>query len=300
MAHGRIAVIGSSMTDLVTYVTRMPERGETLEAPEFFEARGGKGANQAVAAAKLGSDVLFAGKIGDDVFGTATIDNFKAYGIDTRHIGVVPGVASGVAPIFVEPSGENRILIVTGANAHLTPADVDRARDDLAGCGAIVLQLEVPLETVYRAVALGAELGVPVIVNPAPATDKLDLARLRGAAFVIPNQTELALLSGRPCTTADEAALAAQVLLAAGIATVIVTLGAAGALVVTPNESRMHTAAPVAAIDTTGAGDAFIGCFAHTLVAGGDVHAAVAAAVAYASDSVTRKGSQMSFGGRTR
>ena len=293
----RIAVIGSAMTDLVTVVTRMPERGETLEAPRFFMAHGGKGANQAVAAAKLGSDVLFVGKVGDDAFGTSTLKNFSAYGIDARYVDVVAGVASGVAPIFVEPSGENRILIIKGANEHLTPGDVDRARAELARCDAIVLQLEVPLATVYRAVELGAQLGTTVIVNPAPATRALQLERLHGVAFVIPNQTELALLSGMPCSTPAEAGAAARTVLAAGVETVIVTLGAGGALVVSASEQR-HVGAPrVNAVDTTGAGDAFIGCFAHTYVATRDVDKAVDAAVRYAADSVTRSGSQMSFGG---
>jgi ribokinase len=293
----RIAVIGSAMTDLVTVVTRMPERGETLEAPRFFMAHGGKGANQAVAAAKLGSHVLFVGKVGDDAFGAATLENFSAHGIDARYVDVVAGVASGVAPIFVEPSGENRILIIKGANEHLTPDDVDRVRDELARCDAIVLQLEVPLATVYRAVEAGAQLGKTVIVNPAPATRALQLERLHGVAFVVPNQTELALLSGMPCATPAEAGVAARTVLAAGVETVIVTLGAAGALIVSASEER-HVAAPrVDAVDTTGAGDAFIGCFAHTYVASRDVDAAVDAAVRYAADSVTRPGSQMSFGG---
>ena len=300
MTPPRIVVIGSSMTDLVTNVTRMPERGETIEAPSFFIAHGGKGANQAVAAAKLGSRVLFVGKVGEDAFGAAALENFSAHRIDTRFTGIVPGVASGVAPIFVEPGGENRILIIKGANDRLTPDDVDAARDELAHCDAIVLQLEVPLTTVYRAIELGAQLDRTVIVNPAPATRELALERLRGVAFVVPNQTELALLSGMPCATPGDAQAAARTLLAAGVGTVIVTLGAAGALIVTPGGAQ-HVAAPaVTAVDTTGAGDAFIGCFAHTYAHAHDVGAAVDAAIRYASDSVTRPGSQISFAGEVR
>jgi ribokinase len=295
MKAPRIAVIGSSMTDLVTNITRMPERGETIEAPSFFIAHGGKGANQAVAAAKLGSRVLFVGNVGNDAFGAAALENFSAHRVDTRFIGIVAGVASGVAPIFVEPNGENRILIIKGANDRLTPGDVDAARDELAECDAIVLQLEVPLSTVYRAIELGAQLDRTVILNPAPATLDLALERLRGVAFVVPNQTELALLSGLPCGTPSEAETAAQTLLAAGVGTVIVTLGAAGASIVT-SQGTQHVDAPhVTAVDTTGAGDAFIGCFAHTFAGSHDVVAAVKAAIDYASDSVTRPGSQISF-----
>ncbi len=294
----RIAVIGSNMMDLVTYVTRMPERGETIEAPQFALAHGGKGANQAVAAANLGSRILFVGKVGDDAFGALTLENFRRYGIGVEHVGRVEGVASGVAPIFVEPSGENRILIVKGANDYVSPADVERARADLAACEVILLQLEIPLETVYRSVALGVELGIPVLLNPAPATPQLDLDRLSGLAFLVPNQSELALLSGKPCSNAAEAAIAARAIVAAGVNTVIVTLGADGALLVRADEERRFDAVPVVPVDTTGAGDAFIGSFAHHFAAGGDVVAAIEAAVRYAAHSVTRKGTQISYAGR--
>jgi ribokinase len=293
-----IAVIGSNMMDLVTYVTRMPELGETLEAPQFVMAHGGKGANQAVAAANLGSRVVFVGKVGDDGFGTLTLENFRTHGIDARHVGTAAGTASGVAPIFVEPSGENRILIVKGANDRLTPEDVERARAELAASAMILLQLEVPLETVYRAVELGVELGKPVLLNPAPATPQLDLQRLRGLAFLVPNQTELALLTGMPCASAAEAAVAARAIVAAGVETVIVTLGAAGALLVSADAEQTYAAVRVTPVDTTGAGDAFIGSFAHHFAAGRDVAAALDAAVRYAAHSVTRKGTQISYATR--
>jgi ribokinase len=294
----RIAVVGSIMMDLITYVTRLPERGETLEAPSFLMAHGGKGANQAVAAAHLGSDVLFVGKAGSDAFGTLTLENFRRHGIDPRFVGVAEGVATGVAPIFVEPGGENRILIVTGANATLTPADVERARDGLVRAGAILLQLEIPLETVYATLALGVAHGVPVFLNPAPATPHLDLERLRGLAFLLPNQSELALLTGLPVTTIGEAQTAAQTLVAAGIGAVVVTLGAGGALFVTA-ETTTHVAAPaVTPVDTSGAGDAFIGSFAHHYAGTRDIDAALHAAVAYAAHSVTRRGTQISYATR--
>ena len=295
----RIAVVGSNMMDLVTYVTRFPELGETVEAPSFLMAHGGKGANQAVAAAHLGSEVLFVGKVGSDAFGALTLENFRRHGIDARHVGVVADTPSGVAPLFVEPGGENRILIVTGANAMLAPGDVERARAELAEASAILLQLEVPLETVYATVALGVALGVPVFLNPAPARADLDLSRLRGLAFLLPNQSELALLTDKPVTTIAEAEAAARTVIAAGIAAVVVTLGADGALYVTA-DSVVHVPAPrVTPVDTSGAGDAFIGSFAHHYVATRDVTAALRSAVAYAADSVTRRGTQISYATRS-
>lgn len=286
------------MMDLVTYVGRFPELGETVEAPGFMMAHGGKGANQAVAAAHLGSAVQFVGKVGSDAFGTLTLENFRRHGIDARHVGVVAETPSGVAPIFVEPSGENRIFIVTGANAMLAPADVERASVDLAAADAILLQLEVPLETVYATVALGVAYGVPVFLNPAPARSGLDLTRLRGLAFLVPNQTELSLLTGMPATTVAEAEAAARTVVAGSIAAVVVTLGAGGALYVTSG-AAVHVEAPaVTAVDTTGAGDAFIGSFAHHYAADRDVAAALTAAVAYAAHSVTRRGSQISYATR--
>jgi ribokinase len=291
---GRIAVVGSNMMDLVTYVTRFPAAGETVEAPSFQMAHGGKGANQAVAAARLGSEVLFVGNVGDDAFGTLTLENFRKNGIDAHHVGVIADAPSGVAPIFVDPSGENRILIVLGANARVSPADVERARPELRRADVILLQLEVPLETVYATLALGVECGIPVFLNPAPATPQLDLERLRGLTFLVPNQSELALLSSLPATTLAEAEAAARSIIAAGVAAVIVTLGAQGALYVTADE-RLHIGAPqVTPVDTTGAGDAFIGSFAHQYSTDRDVAGALALAVAYAADSVTRRGSQMS------
>ena len=291
----RIAVVGSNMVDLITYVTRMPDRGETIEAPRFEMGAGGKGANQGVAAARLGSDVLMVGKVGDDVFGRNTIANFQSAGIDVRHVGVVAGVSSGVAPIFVEPSGENSILIIKGANGHLRPADVDAAADDLLGCDLILLQLEVPLETVYYAIAFAARHGKPVLLNPAPATPGLDLAKLRDVTFLTPNRSELALLTGLPTEGAAEIETAARRLLDAGIRTVIATLGSDGVLLVTAAGARHIPAVPVRPVDTTGAGDAFTGSFAHFYVRSHDVADSLHWAVRYAAVSVTRRGTQKSY-----
>lgn len=291
----RIAVIGSNMMDLVTYGARMPARGETLAASAFAIGHGGKGANQAVAAARLGSEIVMVSKVGDDAFADQTIRNFEANGIDVRHVGRVAGVSSGVAPIFVEPSGENSILIVKGANDHLRPADVDAAAGALRTCRLILLQMEVPVETVYHAIAFGKANGIEVLFNPAPAAPELDAARVGDATFLVPNETELALLAGMPVDTDAEVVAAARSLVAGGIGTVIVTRGGRGALMV--EAGGVHAVAPVAVepVDTTGAGDAFIGAFAHFYAATGDVKAGLERAARYAALSITRRGTQTSY-----
>ncbi len=295
---GRIAVVGSNMVDLITYVARMPAKGETIEAPSFEMGCGGKGANQAVAAAKLGADVLMVTKVGDDMFGDNTIRNFASFGIDTRHVSKVVGKSSGVAPIMVEPSGENSILIVKGANADLLPADVERAAEDLKTCSLILLQLEIPLETVYATIEFGKRHGIKTLLNPAPATNALDLNRILHVSFFVPNETELALLSGQPVGTLAEIEAAARSLIAKGIGTVIVTMGERGALLVTPTETTAIEPVPVAPVDTTGAGDAFIGGFARYYVDTQDVKASLIKAARYAADSVTRRGTQKAYATR--
>lgn len=290
-----IAVVGSNMVDLITYVTRMPDRGETVEAPRFEMGCGGKGANQAVAAAKLGAEVLMVTKVGDDPFADTTIANLAKHGIDTRYVERVPGTSSGVAPIFVEPSGENSILIIKGANAMLSPADVDRASADLKRCGLITMQLEVPLETVYHTIAFGAANGIETLLNPAPACADLDIERIRTLTFLVPNETELAILSGMPVDGEEAVVAAARSLVAKGIRTVIVTMGGRGALLVTADQCSRIAPVKVTPVDTTGAGDAFIGSFSRYYSLTGDLTAALDKAVRYAADSITRPGTQKSY-----
>lgn len=292
---GKIAVIGSNMVDLITYIERLPEQGETLEAPDFALGCGGKGANQAVAAAKLGSEVLMVTKVGDDLFADNTLANFRRFGIDTRHVTRAPGRSSGVAPIFVQPDSHNSILIVKGANAALAPADIQAAEADLRDCALIVLQLEIALETVYAAIDCGQRLGIPVLLNPAPAVANLSAAHLARLDYFVPNETELALVSGLPVRDRETAFAAARVLAARGIRHVVVTLGAAGALYVGEEGEFSLPGQQVAAIDTTGAGDAFIGCFAHGRVQGLGLREAMQRAVAYSALSVTGRGTQTSY-----
>jgi len=294
MAH-RIAVVGSNMTDLVTSIIRMPAPGETLEAPSFSMGFGGKGANQAVAAGRLGADVMMVTKVGDDVFGQSTIRNLKDNGIDITHVGIVPGKSSGVAPIFVDESGENSILIIKGANNELKPADIDAAAEDLKRCELILMQLEVPLETVYHTIEFADRHGIETILNPAPAAPGLDAAKVTKATFLVPNETELALLTGMPTGTDQQIEDAARFLIARGIRTVIVTLGSRGARLITADKAVQIEPLQVKPKDTTGAGDAFIGSFARFYVETRELESSLRKAALYAADSITREGTQKSY-----
>ncbi len=290
-----IAVIGSNMVDLISYIDRMPKEGETLEAPDFEMGCGGKGANQAVAAAKLGSKVMMVTKVGDDIFADNTIQNLERYGIDTEFTNKVQGTSSGVAPIFVDSDSKNRILIIKGANQYLSPEDVDKAKEKLKTCSLIVLQLEIPLETVYRAVEMGNELGIPVVLNPAPAAKELDFSYVCKCDFFIPNESEPEILTGLPVSTIEQIEAAAASLIEEGVKNVIVTMGSRGVMWVTDNGTHIVDSYTVDAIDTTGAGDAFIGCFAHYYVQNNDVVQSIKMATAFAALSVTKRGTQNSY-----
>lgn len=290
-----IAVIGSCMVDLIAYTDTIPQGGETLVANEFAMGCGGKGANQAVAASQLGADVLMMGRVGDDAFADNTLNNFAQYGVSTEYVTKVPGVSSGVAPIWVDANSQNRILIIPGANMHLMPADIEAAADRLKQCGMIILQLEIPLETVYAAIEFGNANNIPVLLNPAPASTELDVDYACRCDFFVPNETELEILTGMPVSTEDEIIAAANSMLSRGLKNLIVTLGDKGALWLRGEEKTMVEAPTVSAVDTTGAGDAFIGCFASEIAKGTHVEAAIATAVRYASHSVTGKGTQTSY-----
>jgi ribokinase len=290
----RIAVIGSANTDLIIFADSFPRRGETIFGQRFDLGFGGKGANQAVAARLCGAEVLMIAKVGDDLFGEATIRNFQSYAIDTRHVHIVPGVSTGVAPIFVEPTGQNRIIVVKGANDHLAPADVDAAAGELADVDTIILQFEVPLPTIYHTVRLARAKGVRCIVNPAPALPA-DLASLAAVDYFIPNETEAETLTGLPVKTLDDAQACAAALLAKGFRRVVLTLGARGSLIAGTEGSVHVPAFAVTAIDTTGAGDAFIGSLATLLAEGLPEKDAVTGANLYAALSTRRVGTQKSF-----
>ena len=300
MSHTpRIAVVGSANIDLVTYTDDFPRPGETIFGREFSLGFGGKGANQAVAARLCGAEVLMVARVGDDIFGPATIENFRSYGIDVSRVLLTPGVSSGVAPIFVEKSGQNRIWVVKGANDRLTPADVDAAGDRLRQADFIVLQLEIPLETVYHTLRFARKQGIRTILNPAPG-QALDMEAASNADYFIPNETEAEALSGSSVRNLEEARSCAQRLLQAGLRRVIVTLGANGALCVGAEGDRRIEPFEVATVDTTGAGDAFIGSFASFLASGIAEAEAISRANLYAALSTTAPGTQKSFVPRDR
>nr|WP_024966987.1 ribokinase [Pantoea sp. IMH] len=290
-----IAVVGSNMVDLITYTNTMPKAGETLEAPDFALGCGGKGANQAVAAAKLGAKVMMVSKVGEDLFAENTVKNLQQFGVDTRHVTVAPDTSSGVAPIFVDDQSQNRILIIKGANAKLAPADIDAAAEALKGCRLIVLQLEIPLPTVYHTIDFARQHGIQVILNPAPAVADLAIDYVSQCDFFMPNETELEILTGLPVSSEEEVLSAGRMLLARGLKNLIITLGSRGAVWMQGDNVHRINASPVKAVDTSGAGDAFIGCFAHFLIQHGDIPRAMASASAYAACSVTGRGTQRSY-----
>jgi ribokinase len=290
----RIAVVGSAVTDLTTFTDVFPRPGETVFGRGFDLGFGGKGANQAVAARLCGAHVTMVARVGDDLFGQATIDNFASFGIDATHVHIVKGAPTGVAPIFVEPGGQNRIIVVKGANDTLTPADVDAAAPDLERVDVIILQFEIPLETIYHTLRFARAHAIRCIVNPAPAV-AANLAELAGADYFIPNESEAELLTGVPVRSEAEAAACAAVLLDQGFRRVVITLGARGSLLAHAAGQALVPAFPVTAADTTGAGDAFIGSLAVFLGEGVAEHAALARANLYAALSTTRIGTQKSF-----
>ncbi|AWK49592.1 ribokinase [Clostridium beijerinckii] len=291
----KIAVIGSNMVDLITYIDRMPKEGETLEAPDFKMGCGGKGANQAIAASKFKSDVMMVSKVGDDLFGENTIKNFKNNGIDTEFVTIQKNQASGVAPIFVDKNSKNSILIIKGANKDLSTNDIDAASEELKKCSLIVLQLEINLETVYYSIDFANKNHIPVLLNPAPAMPNLDLSYISKCDFFAPNETELQILTNKPVSTVEEIKEAAHYICDKGAKNVIVTMGSKGVLWINNNEEHFIEAHKVNAIDTTGAGDAFIGCFAHFYVTTKDVMLSLKRATAFAALSVTKYGTQSSY-----
>lgn len=290
----RIAVVGSANVDLTTFNDRFPRPGETIFGESFDLGFGGKGANQAVAARLCGADVSMVARVGDDLFGPATIENFKELGIDAEHVRIVEGVSSGVAPIFVEPSGQNRILVVKGANDRVLPADVDAAGDQLRASDCIVLQFEIPLETVYYTIQFAHENGVRCILNPAPG-QPVDMARIANLDYFVPNETEAEAVTGIEVGSVDDAKRCAEQLLGAGIKRVIVTLGSMGSLLASSEGMEHVPAFEVDTVDTTGAGDAFIGSFAVFLGEGLEEKEAVRRANLYAGLSTTGVGTQKSF-----
>jgi ribokinase len=295
----RIAVVGSANIDLTTFTAQFPKPGETIFGQKFDLGFGGKGANQAVAARLCGADVFMVARVGSDLFGPATIENFRKLGIDTTHVRQVEGLSSGVAPIFVEPNGQNRILVVKGANDALKPADVEGAAETLKTADCIVLQFEIPLETVYYTVAFARKHGIRCILNPAPG-QPVEMGALVDLDYFVPNESEAETITGIPVRNVEDAKKCAEKLLAGGIRRVILTLGASGSLLAARAQSEHIPPFVVTSIDSTGAGDAFIGSFAVFLAEGVPEREAVRRANLYAGLSTTGVGTQKSFYDRTR
>ncbi len=289
-----IVVVGSCMVDLITRAERLPRLGETLTGDSFFQGFGGKGANQAVAARRLGTPVTMVARVGEDTFGEQTLANFAENGVNAEFVRRAPGTASGVAPIFVDATGQNFVLIVPGANSALLPADLEPATGMLQSAHAVICQLEIAQATVKRAFEIARRAGVMTVLNPAPAAPLLE-GLLELTDLLIPNETELEALVGRSSSTLDEVLESARTLLERGPKEVIVTLGERGALYVDHGQASHHPAPRVQAFDTTGAGDAFIGALMSARVSGMPMPEAIRYANAAAAVSVTRAGTQMSF-----
>jgi ribokinase len=290
----RIAVVGSANIDLTTFCSRFPKPGETIFGDQFNLGFGGKGANQAVAARLCGAEVFMVARVGSDLFGPATIENFRKQGIDPTHVRQVEGLSSGVAPIFVEPNGQNRILVVKGANDALKPNDVDAAAEVLRSCDCIVLQFEIPVETVYYTIAFARKHNIRCILNPAPA-QPVDMGALKDLDYFVPNESEAETITGSPVKTVEDAKACAEKLVAGGVRRVIITLGANGSLLATRERIDHVLPFQVKSVDSTGAGDAFIGSFAVFLGEGVPELEAVRRANLYAGLSTTGIGTQKSF-----
>ncbi|HET8922864.1 MAG TPA: ribokinase [Candidatus Acidoferrum sp.] len=289
-----IVVVGSANVDLTTFNDVFPRPGETIFGKKFDLGFGGKGANQAVAARLCGASVGMVAKVGSDLFGPATIKNFESQGIDATYVRIAEGVSSGVAPIFVDPGGQNRIIVVKGANDTLSPEDVDAAAPLLREADTIVLQFEIPLRTVYRTIRFAKANGIRCIVNPAPA-QPLDLKELCAADYFIPNESEAEAITGIPVHSLEDAQKCVEFLLQQGIPRVVITLGERGSLAAGPDGVELIPAFKVQAMDTTGAGDAFIGSFAVFLAEGHAEKEAIRRANLYAALSTTKVGTQKSF-----
>ncbi|MBN1819010.1 MAG: ribokinase [Sedimentisphaerales bacterium] len=289
----KIVIVGSSNTDMIVKVDRIPRPGETVLGGRFITAPGGKGANQAVAAARAGANVTFVARLGSDMFGQEALAGFIRDGIDTQFVILDESEPSGVASIVVDRHGENSIAVAPGANARLCPEDIMAARSAFESAAMVLLQLEIPLDTVQAACHMAKEQGVPILLNPAPAQD-LSEVLLSCVSILTPNEIEASLLSGIRVTDEPTAEKAAAQLAGHGIPTVLITLGARGVFVHSDEYTGMISSFEVEPVDTTAAGDVFNGALATALADGASLPEAARFANAAAAISVTLLGAQTS------
>ncbi len=290
----KIVVIGSSNTDMVVKTGTFPVPGQTILGGEFFMFSGGKGANQAVAAARMGNEVVFVCKTGNDIFGQRAVAEFNKEGINTRYIATDPEKASGTALILVDEKGENEIVVASGANETLSEKNIDAAEHEIAAADVVLLQLEIPVSSVLHAAKKAKGLGRKVILNPAPA-QSLPEELFAYLFLMTPNETEAALLTGISVTDTSTAAKAAEVLLKKGVENIIITLGAQGAFFKNSQTQLLVKAPAVNAVDTTAAGDVFNGVLAGEITSGKNWEEAIQIACRAASISVTKMGAQASM-----
>ena len=290
----KIFVIGSSNTDMVVKAAMLPQPGQTVLGGQFFMNPGGKGANQAVAAARLGGDVVLVANIGNDVFGEQALQHFREEHIDCTFVTKDPKYPSGVALISVDEQGENHIVVAPGANGHLNKFHIDAAFDKMPADALVLIQLEIPMETVTHVIEKTREKGLRTIVNPAPAT-KLPERLLEGLFLLTPNESEAALLTGIEVTSEHSAKEAAMNLLDMGVENVIVTMGSKGALWVDKHGANLLSVPLVKAVDTTAAGDCFNGALAVAIAKNLPIEEAAGFACRAAAISVTRLGAQASM-----
>ena len=300
MKSPTICVVGSINLDMNAYVERFPRPGETLHGHRFTTGYGGKGANQAVMAARLGSVVSMVGRVGDDIFGQDMRRNLAGEGIRTDFVFESKGVSSGVAVITIEESGQNNIVVIAGANGLVTPEDVQQAQPAITGAQVLLCQMEVPMAANLAALRAAQAAGVITIFNSAPVSSEVPEEVYQLADIFCPNESEAELLTGIAVHTLDDARLAAGVILERGAKSALITLGARGALYVTAATDEHIPVTPVTAVDTTGAGDAFVGSLACFLAEGRPIRDAIARANAIAAISVQTPGTQASYPRRSQ
>lgn len=291
---GKLLVVGSLNMDTVVRVENMPKPGETILGKEICYVPGGKGANQAYAMGKLGADVAMIGCVGKDENGQILIENLKSVCVDTAAIQVIEKEPTGIAFITVEKTGQNSIIVLSGANFSLTEQWIMQQQKYIEDCDVVIAQLEIPLQSVCRAVELAKQKGKMVILDPAPALGKLPKVLLQNVTLLKPNETELQALTGMPTNTEQEIVLAANTLLKQGVEQIVVTLGEKGAVLVTKEGFRSFPAKKVKAVDTTAAGDTFMAALALKLSENASIEEAVSFAMAASFLAVTKKGAQSS------